>query len=461
MLQPIVFSATSYFPRISARLTLCVIASVLSTLCSGCGTFRLNQYAGPGFVIYSDRNAQFVATIGKKVDLISDAYTELFQVSRHDMGFMTIVLEGEESNVVDYGYSPDVLGYYVPVVHYLSVDTNPIWPEGEGLLEQILFHEVAHHYIVSLYPKASDTCWLNEGLAGVLEVSLHRDRHFEYPLFHPVLFSVSQQIAYSNQEFPDLEKLVGMTWTQFHGAQTKEKHYALSWSIVYFILEHHFSRDVPLAQRVEWLCKMTDDEIVALEQPWLRFLRGFDSTNHLLELGASTAPDQRLSSTWALNKLGTIRTLDDLRILKGLSRFFSHDSPQRRFAAYSSFVERLERASYSFVLDEDWVQEGLRDIRNALRNPANSNRLRDDLIDTLSRSLVYDADWVPTLIQLLRWPDGLTRAKAAACLARIASKPTVINPSFWRSGRVELRVEEAEDWDRWWTHQSYRSATIP
>ena len=102
--------------------------------------------------------------------------------------------------VVDASYSPSVLGYYVPLLNYICIDTSPHWARSETMLQQILLHEVAHHFVVTEYPAASRQCWLNEGLAGNLEMSLFEGARFEYPLLNPPLFQLAQASLYEAEK---------------------------------------------------------------------------------------------------------------------------------------------------------------------------------------------------------------------------------------------------------------------
>ena len=167
-------------PWFRAFATRAAVAVLVSTV-SGCSLIYDNRCSGDGFVVYSDRSPQFVAQVGKEVQLITDGFSRVFDMPRKDLGSLTIVLHGMDSNVVDYSHSPDLLGYYIPVINYISIDTSPIWSESDDLIGQVLLHEVAHHFIISLYSKASDECWLNEGLAGAFETTLYDQERMECP----------------------------------------------------------------------------------------------------------------------------------------------------------------------------------------------------------------------------------------------------------------------------------------
>ncbi len=409
------------------------------------------SYRSDGFVIYSDRDREFVSSVGRDVEHIVNAYFDVFALSRDDYDHLTIVLEGADSDVLDYRYSPDVLGYYVPLLDYVCIDTNPVWPELDRVLGQILLHEIAHHFIAMVHPEAGRSCWLNEGLAGTLEVTLFDERHFEYPLFHPVLFQVASRAAFANESPLRVRELVEKRWSEFHASDAKERNYALSWSLVYYVLTHHFSPERPLDERIRHLLRLSHDELVELEAGWNVFLRGFDRTGHLLELARSAAPELRLTGAWALRELGSPRGRDDRRILRGLRALFDDPRRERRHAAYTAFLRRLESTPFSFVFGEPWIQEALRELRGRVLDAREPEEFRIEVVGLVGESVVYRSQWIPLLIDLLESQSGRLRRAAAESLVSLTGKPTITNPAFWESGGQRERGTEVEDWQKWWT----------
>ena len=427
-----------------------IAAALLACLISGCGLIYQNRSSGRGFVVYSHRNSQFVSGVGDEVQLITDGFCKIFDIARGDLGFMTIILHGRDSNVLDYGHSPDLLGYYVPVINYISVDTNPVWAESDGLIGQVLLHEIAHHMIISMCSRASSECWLNEGLAGALEMSLYQDEHFECPLFNPVLFHVASRTAHAARKPLDLHDLVHKSWSEFHSESDKETNYALAWSAVYFILEHHFNSEEPLARRIRRLFDMEPEKLGELGERWNLFLRSFDDTEYFVRMATG---GEELTSNWAISQLATSLAGDNRGALRHLASFFTLDHPEKRHLAYQAFLTRLEHTPFSFFIDEAWVRRKLAHIKNALSSDTDPPELRIQLIRCLAQSIVYRIDWIPVLIAMLDSPDAAVRVAALETLTQIASKSTIINPEFWRSAPAEKRAVEVADWRRWWANE--------
>lgn len=417
---------------------------------SSCAFFYDNHHVRPGFAVHSDRDSEFVADVGEKVERIIDAYTIEFGLPREQLGYLTIVLQGTDTNVIDYTHTPEVLGYYVPIFNFISVDTTDGWPHSDELLDQILMHEIAHHFIVTQYSAASRECWLNEGVAGVMEMTLENGSHFEFPLFNPTLYQLARHVAYTDPEVLDVQALLQKTWTEFHTVGSKEAHYALSWSLVYFILVHYLPADQPFAERVKQLYSMDRAEIVAQESEWIDFLRQYEVESFLLKLATSTAPDSTLTAYWAIRQLGRIRTPNDLRALRGLRDFFDDDDPFKRYVAYEAFLQRLERSRFSFVRRTAWIHETLQEIGEMILSTGEPVPARRQLLRSLGDCVVLQMDWIPVLIQALDSTDGSLRETAAQSLVRLSNKPTVTNPRFWREASSAKRAVEVDEWKLWW-----------
>lgn len=419
----------------------------------GCALIYKNSYEGPSFRLYSDRKPEFLAQVGVKVARIYEGYEALFGLAANRLGTTTIVLRGDDSDVIDYGYAPSLLGYYIPLFNYISIDTACAWTLGDEMLEQILLHEVSHHFIVTEYSGASQECWLNEGLAGALEVSAFDEDSFEHPLFNPLLYQLARRIAYSDPEVLDLKEFLALSWGQFHDKSTKERNYALAWSIVYFLLEMHLPREKPLGQRIEEIYNMDRTAIAALERPWIAFLRGFDLTRALVELARDPSPERRLTSRWATSQVGNLKSIDDLQALEGLSALFDDADQVKRALAFLAFLRTLERTTQSFVLCQERVLAGVARLEEILRDPSEPTALREALAVALGGTVRTRRQWLPGLVFLLDGEDGGLRAAAARTLSRIAPKPTMVNPAFWVRGPEPDRGREAAEWRRWLASQ--------
>ncbi|MEM7234682.1 MAG: hypothetical protein AAF517_21060, partial [Planctomycetota bacterium] len=148
---------------------------------AGCGLAYKASLQGEQYVVYCDEGGEYLESVQDEIDEIYATYQDLFQIDKESLGTTRIYLDGREHRVVDHSYSPNLLGYYVPFFNTIRIDTRPAWAgEGEAL-RQVLLHEIAHHFFVTKYPEVAEHCWLNEGLAGNLEVSLSDGEHHEFP----------------------------------------------------------------------------------------------------------------------------------------------------------------------------------------------------------------------------------------------------------------------------------------
>lgn len=433
----------------SRLLVLLGAAALLAAGASGCGVFYRNRVSSPHFTLYSDRSPALLEQVARKLSRIYTAYSELLGVSAQQLGRPAVFLEGEDCVVEDLRGDPDLLGYYLPLLNLIAVSALPASGHDEELLDQVLLHEVAHHFIVTERPQASEECWLNEGLAGALEVCLFDDRRFETPLFNPLLFTAAQNAAYGKTPLPRLAALLEMSWDEFHGEEAKEVNYALAWSIVYFLLERKSDPSRPLGERVRELYTRDRGEIVRLEPEWVSFLRGFNLARHLITLAQSTDPSRTLTSLWAARSAGSMGTTDELSALEGLVELL--DSPRRdlRLEARRAFVHKLERASHSHFTGHQAVLRGVTVVARAALDEDSSIDDRALLLETLGDCRRSGAYWLPVLVRCLESPVGDVRAAAAQSLARLGGKPTRVNPAFWRFAPAAERQSEALEWRQW------------
>ena len=428
---------------------------------AGCGIFYENSYEGSSYTLYSDRNEAFLSRVGEKVARIYSGYQDLFEVPQKSLGTTTIVLEGNDSAVLDYSYSPSVLGYYIPLLNYISVDTAPVYTQSDEMLDQVLLHEIGHHFIVTEHPAASRECWLNEGLAGALEVTVFDDSAFEYTLLNPILFQVAQSVAYDPKRNLKLSAVVEMSWSDFHDPEEKEHNYALAWSIVYFLLDRHLPKDLSLGKRIEMLYDMDREAISLLQPKWILFLKSFDLTGHLLEMAKDPSPEKHLKSLWAIRQLGTLRTLDNLRMVTALVRLFDNPDPLKRALAYFAFLQKVEKMAYSYFCCEEHIRQGVNHIGDVLDDPAEPATLRQALAAALGASFNTRSQWLPRLVHLLDGGEGELRAVAAHSLSLIGGKPTIVNPDFWRNAPDAERHREVAEWKTWLRRQSFSPEPAP
>jgi hypothetical protein len=435
-----------------------LLLAALSLSVSGCGLFYRNRYRDERFVVFSDLNPAFVNRIGPDVKEMYRGYQQLFDLSGDRLGRTAIILKGDirDQEVLDMAYSPSLLGYYIPFLNLISVDTKPAWTREPVMLRQILLHEIAHHFIVTQYPPASRECWLNEGLAGNLEVTLFENGRFEYPLLNPLLLGIARHSVMIDPSAGDLRKLLFLGWSEFHGDNQKELDYALSWSVVYFMLEHYFPQEVPLGERIAQLYRFDRELLAGMQDRWVDFLQRFDLAGTLVEMTRADPAASRgqLTPRWAARQLGALKFLDSSRTVPALVELLDSKDPVLRVEASLAFLKILGREP-----DPNRAQvaaaRGRETIMARLLDQGQPAVMRQALTSEVGEILRSDPRWVPILIRLLEAQEGEVRAAAAHGLSASLMKPTIVNPAFWRDGGSSARAREVEEWRSWWAlHQA-------
>ncbi len=425
-----------------------LLASAGVALLPGCARlFYANSRAGSAYTIYSDHDDSFLESTNGLVDAIYREYLDLFDLELEEVGTTTIVFEGR-SDVVDAAYMPELLGYYLPFFKFIRVDTTPSWTRREPLLKQILLHEIAHHFLISRYPAANDACWLNEGIAGNLEVTVFEGDHFEYVLLNPSLLRAAKR-EIDSQPLP-LAELIDLDWQEFHEPATKQRNYALSWSLVHFLLERHLPSSVPLSRRIGLLLELPADELLALEPAWIEYVRSLDATERLIDL-AGDARRGSLARSWAVSMLAEESGADLERVVAALERSLDDDDWFVRSSACVAVLEWSARIGRLALADDDAPPRGpLERVAAIIRDPREPAELRRTVLKAAGDSGDRQF-WLPHLIELLDDPDAEIRVAAARALARTPdAKPTVVNPSFWRGEHSAAREREVSEWKAWW-----------
>ena len=439
-------------PRSVAHASRLVTATFLllqPLLGGGCGLFYQSSYVGKSFVLYSDRDQEFMASTSGNLERIYTAYMNLFELDRRELGTTFILLDGDDHGVVDHSYSPNLLGYYVPLFNLIRIDTEPAWARSPGALHRVLLHEVSHHFIVTKFPGASRECWLNEGLAGALEVTRMDGDRFEFPLMHATLAALARKALSTGKDSPSLERLLDMGWDEFHEEEKKVTHYALSWSLVLFMLEHELDGEMPLRERISRLHEMDRDTIAAREVRWRQFVRDLDPTGYFIELASSQDSERELSSIWAIDQLGKLESLDDSRTVQALAGLFKCESERKRIGAYFAFLRVLNRNPHAYYTARPVARGALEHLRTLITDDRASVALRAALVEELGPTLPARFLWMATLVPLLEVLDPELRSVAAEALSRMAAKPTIVNPAFWRAAPVSARAEEVGEWKEW------------
>jgi len=410
--------------------------------------FYKHRASSTSFTIYTNHSEDFLRVATRKVARIYEGFSDLFELPLDSVPRSSILLEGDDSGVIDHRHEPDVLGYYVSFLNLIAIDEAPCG-SGDELLDQVLLHEVAHHFIATEWSRAGSECWLNEGLAGALEMGLFDDEGFEHPLFNPVLYLIARHAAYTAESEASLESVLSKSWSEFHRKSDKERNYALAWSAVYFLLEQHLPKELSLGKRIEMLYTMDRKRIASLQGPWTAFLRGFDMEGRLLDWAHDEDPRRRRTALRATRLLGTARLSEPQRILRGLVGLFDAKSPALRSAAREAFVARLELTARSTILEDAQVLSGIVLVRESLVDPREPASSRASLARALAACPRTRELWLRSLVELLPEEDGEVRASAAFSLANLTDKPTFVNPAFWYGAALEDREQEVGEWRLW------------
>ncbi len=442
---------------------LLILTPLLNSGCGLAGLFYHHQYNSERFVIYTDHDQEFLGQIGPKIEQIYEGYQRLFQVSPHQLGKTSIILRGtlRDQQVVDMAYSPNLLGYYIPFLKLVSVDTKPLWVREEGMLQQILLHEIAHQFIVHRYPNVSSRCWLNEGLASTFEVTLFEEDRFEYHLLNPTLLGIARRAVLLGRSAASLKRLLELDWGEFHHGENKDLDYALSWAVVYYILEEKFPAEGTLLEKMDRLWKMDNKEILELEPAFLDFLRHFDLTGILADLVNVSRDDPlgELTPRWAVHQLGSLKLLDEPRAVCALEGLLDSPDPILASHARQAFLNSLVRNSESARKCVSF-HRGRERIAKFLLDSSHTRLSREALARSVANVTSVDPWWIPILIHLLEAPESELRVAAARGLGNALVKPTVVNPSFWRAGDPTLRAAEVEEWRTWCAGQDFLSESM-
>jgi len=419
---------------------------VVSLSTTGCGLLYRTSHHAEHFSLYADRSDGFVERSAATIDAIFHHFLELFDVDARQLAPTTICLDGEDDDVVDHNYRPDLLGYYVPFFRFIRVDTRAAMTTNEHGLQQVLLHEIAHHFIVHEYPNATRECWLNEGIAGNLEMTTIDDGVAEHPLLNPVLHQIARRTIARDEPAELLRDVLDSDWESFHDTVHRERNYAVSWSIVHFLLREHLPSHRPLGRRLEALYEMDRDEIVALSDAWRRFTLELDPID-LLATWAVEAPDLR--ARWALRQLGETKGADSARALEALRALIEGGSGERAEQACVAFLHLLARTPHAAFFAAEATADGLELVRSLIADAGAPMALRARLVESVVATHITHDAWFPVLVSALESRDPRLRVAAAAALGESGVKQTIVSPVFWTHAPANAREREVREWKDW------------
>ena len=435
-------------PRSVTFLKLAIIVLACS-LCCSCRLAYKNSLSRDGFVAYSNDGPVFLEKTGARIENIYTSLAELFEIPRPFPWTTRIFLNGQSEDLLDYSYAPDLLGYYIPFLQAIHIDTRATTTNHSSNLDQVLLHEITHHFLVSELAGISARCWLNEGLAGNLEVGIVTEEGAEFPLLNPILLRIARREITANPTRNLLPELLESDWKDFHNDKTRERNYALSWALVYFLLTETQPPERPLGRRIRRIHSLENTEIISLEGRWREKTLELDPTRELYRLASDNSSSRRLSALWAIEELGKTRGLHARSTLAAVTSLFEEKTPAIREAAYLAFLKLLSTNPQVPFLEPRKTGEAVARLRSVIADAGACPELRSKIVANLEAHRTTGDDWVPLLVGTLEDPHPRVRAAAAGTLAKITSKPTILRPTFWSSADRKDRAQEVDEWKSW------------
>ena len=435
-------------PRAAALVKLAAIIFVCS-LCCSCRLAYKNSLSRDGFVVYSNDGPDFLEKTGSQIENIYTSLANIFDIPRPFPWTTRIFLEGQSEDLLDYSYAPDLLGYYIPFLQVIHIDTRATTTNHSSDLDQVLLHEISHHFLVSELPGISARCWLNEGLAGNLEVGIIGKDRAEFPLLNPILLRIARREITANPDTHLLPGLLKSGWKDFHNENTRERNYALSWALVYFLLTEIHPPEMLLGRRIKRIHSLKEDEIISLESRWRKKILELDPVRELYKLACNGSSSRQLSALWAVEELGKTRGLHVRDSLAAVTSLFEKKSPAIREAAYVSFLQILTGNPQVPFLEPEKTQEAVGRLKSVIADEGASPEMRSRIVANLEAHRTTGNDWVPLLVGSLEDPHPGVRTAAAGALAKMASKPTILRPAFWSSATLKERAQEVDEWKSW------------
>lgn len=455
-------SLSSFIEKPHPARVLLLLPLVAGVLC-GCTFGYRTRLPGPVFTLYGNQEEETLTRLAARTRRISSELQKVFELPPERLGSPTLVLCSGDPTVVDYRPQEAPLGTYVPFFGSIRVELGRglALEENQELLDQVLLHEMAHHFILRKFPDLDSQPWLNEGLACVLEVSVFDAEGFEHPLLNPYLLRVARDAIRADPRSADLLRLTGGSSSEAGDASGREQYYALAWSLVYFVLERELPASLPLSDRIGRVCALDPQSVPGLESRWHAFLRGYDLTGRLLDLVKTRRESAPLTAQWAARRLGDLPGLDGLRVLEGLADVLQDSDSPLRTEASVSFVMAWERYHHSFFARCPRIREAIRTLQQTLASPGERRELQLALARALKRTGSTCEYWLEELVGLLEVDDAELRVAAAETLVALGVKPTVANPRFWRDASPEARTIEVLEWQQWLEQEDLSSRGLP
>ena len=253
---------------------------LLCLLWTGCGLIYENRYDTEHVTSYSNRNMDYLK---EKSDFSEQVYRFYEVLFNEEPGHVTMLYDGEDGEEA----SADVLGYYLSpfkIVKIFSTSMAPKMPEdeeliqkwldekeekAEELLHKVILHELAHHFLVNKYPGLADRCWLNEGLAGLVEEGEIGIEKATFTFWNSSLILVAKA---AKKRGYDIMGVLDMSWSEFHDDNERSADYAAGYIICYYIVTQWLPEEIRFDHKVDIIHGMGEDVVASLEDEIYAFL---------------------------------------------------------------------------------------------------------------------------------------------------------------------------------------------
>lgn len=437
---------TEHRPALRVRSAAFLALAIALPQAAGCSTLFRHQLSTPSFTLYSNQDSRAVGATGARIEQVIQAYRGLFPQRAERIPAPRIVYSADRL-VEQRIYTAEVKqeGYYLPLFRLIHLSPQSPGENETGDDATVIFHEMAHHFLISAFPESESCYWLNEGVACALEVSYFTaDGRLATPAYHPWLH---RQACLALRDIgalrlhDELISLLDCTWFRFHRAGDKTRNYALSWALTYRLLERF---EGTWEARVAAILALPEAELrsaIASVIDWL----GRDPEDVLAELARK--PDLAL---WALDTWIRLDGCDAERLAGLLLPLTAEESdPFLRREATRLLVRTLNQRTLQHSRGRR--QDAVAEIAAALERAEPEECAV--ICRALDRPARHQALLVP-LVALLASENPTLRAESALALARISTKPTITRPAFWHSASEAERRAEIAEWEEWLALQS-------
>ncbi len=428
-----------------ARLTRWAVAALLSALflLPGCSLFYRHHLEYDDFSLYGNQSKPTLERTGDTIQRTFDAYREIFPSLRDRVGGARVLYE-EDALSQERIFTGELRqeGFYLPALDLIHL--SPRRPRGDADDLAVILHEMAHHFLISGYPRTSSRYWLNEGLACSLEVSyFDPEGRLVSPMFHLGLFTQARRLLRENGEEDfrqEVESLLDASWFRFHHSDEKNHHYAYSWCLFWQLFR---TREGSIDERVRQIVSLSPEELrTGIDELVSVLASGAD--RHLAEIAKNDPTlrgwclDRWVELPWPNASLFLEPLLAELAPESGIS-----PETWARAARLANSSGRGMRRGERLRLNER--------VAKTLADPNESVEVRLAIAEAISEEGSRYQVYIGPLIEALEDSDGKIRASSAKALARLSrQKPTVVNPGFWQNAPEPARAAEVDEWRRWW-----------